>query len=964
MISNLAISQSPFTVTNSISPPTFEENTPITITINGTSFDELTAGIVGNALYLWAWSYDINDANQLDCPTNGSWTNSNIANKLTYNAGPDTYTITFTPNTFYNRPGGGPIGKIGFLVKALDGSGNKQSQDIETEVGLFQSTLVTPAANSATIINSGSNFLITANNSNGTANYNLKANGTIINTVNNVSSYSFNHINITSNQTYELDITQAAVTQTKKFNVIVNPGVISQAIPVGLEDGINYNLSDPTKATLVLDAPGKDFIYVAGTFNNYQPGTSFAMKKDNASGSTKFWLELTGLTNGQIYNYQYWVVDDTPIANSPKLVKTADPYSTLVLSPFDDPWISAISYPSIPTYPSGQEREVTVLQTGQAPYVWSSATTGFVKPKKDDLIIYEVLIRDFDANRNYQSLIDRISYFKNLKINAIQLMPIMEFEGNESWGYNTSFHMALDKYYGTSSKFKEFVDLCHANGIAVILDIALNHAFGRNPMNRMWMNDANNDGWGDPATDNPYFNATARHSYSVGSDFNHQQPRTQNYVKRVIKHWIQEYKIDGFRWDLTKGFTQNCTGGDDACTNAFQLDRVNVLKNYVDYSWALDPTHHAIFEHLGSENEEKEWANYRINENPTKGVMMWSEMVFPYSQLLGGYSTNADISGVGHKSRTSFLGKRIIGYPESHDKDRLMYTAMTFGNSAGTTPLNNLNNALSRMSAIGAISLLVPGPKMIWHFASLGMGDSIYTCTNGSVNTESDPTPGDCKLDTKPQPQWINNWLANANRNKIYNDWAKMIALRISQPVFEGDYAISIDGSNLRQRVYIFDNAIPITQLKNVIVLTNFSVGTAGANVLPGFPYTGNWYNLIDPNAPVLNITASNQNTGILLGPGEFRVYGNQPNAALSAKDFELNNRISLYPNPANNQFVLSTEAKTVAIYNITGQLVKSFEGGFQLNTVYSIDDLKTGIYLVKVTDQNNRQSSTKLIKE
>lgn len=959
IVSTFSFAQSPFTVTNSISPPTFEENTSITITINGNSFNESTAGIVGNALYLWAWSFDINDTTILDCPTNGTWTNSSETNRLTYNSGSDTYTITFTPNTFYNRPGGAPIGRIGFLVKAKDGTGDKKSQDTLVEIGLFQSTLATPTVNSATIISSGASLLITANNSNGTANYNLKANGVSINSAINVNSYSFNHTNITSNQSYDLEITQATVTQTKKFNIIVNPGVISQTIPVGLEDGINYNTSDQTRATLVLDAPGKDFVYVAGTFNNYQPNTSFAMKKDATSGSTKFWLELTGLTSGQIYNYQYWVVDDSPIANSPKLVKTADPYSTLVLSPFDDPFIPAISYPSIPTYPAGQEREVTVLQTGQTPYVWSAATTGFVKPKKDDLVVYEVLVRDFDTNRNFQSLIDKISYFKNLKINAIQLMPIMEFEGNESWGYNTSFHMALDKYYGTSNKFKEFVDLCHANGIAVILDIALNHAFGRNPMNRMWMNDANNDGWGEPATDNPYFNTVATHSYSVGSDFNHQQARTKYFTKRVVKHWIQEYKIDGLRWDLTKGFTQNATGS-EANTNAYQQDRVDVLKEYVDYSWSLDPTHHAIFEHLGSENEEKEWANYRIGENPTKGVMMWSEMTYPYSQLLGGYSTGADISGIGHKSRTSFTGKRIIGYPESHDKDRIMYTAMTFGNSAGTTPLNNLNNALNRMSAIGAASLLVPGPKMIWHFAALGMENSIYTCNNGSVNTESDPTPGDCKLDTKPQPQWANNWLANANRNKIYNDWAKMIDLRKTEAVFEGDYTISTDGSNLRQRIYIFDNTIPISQLKNVVVLTNFSVNAA--NVNPGFPYVGTWYNLIDGTSIVIN--SGNINNPINIPTGQFLVYGNQPNALLSAKDFEISNSVNLYPNPASSQFVLTVEARNVEIYNISGQLVKSFKGIFELNNTYNVDDLNTGIYLVKVTDANKRQSTTKLVVE
>jgi 1,4-alpha-glucan branching enzyme len=117
----------------------------------------------------------------------------------------------------------------------------------------------------------------------------------------------------------------------------------------------------------------------------------------------------------------------------------------------------------MPVYPVGQEREVTVLQTGQTPYPWSAATTNFVKPEKDKLV-YELLVRDFDAGRNYKSIIDRIDYFKNLKINAIELLPVMEFEGNESWGYNTSFHMALDKFYGSSSKLKEMIDVCHQNG--------------------------------------------------------------------------------------------------------------------------------------------------------------------------------------------------------------------------------------------------------------------------------------------------------------------------------------------------------------------------------------------------------------------------------------------------------------------------------------------------------------------
>jgi 1,4-alpha-glucan branching enzyme len=65
-----------------------------------------------------------------------------------------------------------------------------------------------------------------------------------------------------------------------------------------------------------------------------------------------------------------------------------------------------------------------------------------------------------------------------------------------------------------SSKLKEMIDVCHQNGIAVILDVALNHAFGRNPMVRMWMNDPDGDGWGSPTVESPYFNTKL--SYNVG----------------------------------------------------------------------------------------------------------------------------------------------------------------------------------------------------------------------------------------------------------------------------------------------------------------------------------------------------------------------------------------------------------------------------------------------------------------
>jgi 1,4-alpha-glucan branching enzyme len=937
-----------------IAPAVFNVTDQITITV---SFPTNSCNQMGsNPAKVYMHSGIGNDTNAFGFSVIGNYGSDDGIGLMTNN-GNGTWSITITPSTYYNINATQQANatKLGMVIRNANGSQSLKlapaCSDFIFNVGTFQANLTAPANNSTTIINSGGNLNIAANNTNGAATYNLLANGISINTAN-TQNYSFNHTNIVSNQTYELQIVQGTSTITRKFSVIVNPGTISQVLPNGLEEGINYNTTDPTKATLVLDAPGKDFIYVAGSFNNYQPSSAFAMRKDPAS--TKFWLELTGLTSGTNYNYQYWVVDQTPTPNSPSLVKTADPYSTLVLSPFDDPFISANSYPNLPAYPTGQEREVSVLKTGQAAYPWSTATTNFVKPEKDNLVVYEVLIRDFDANRNYQNLIDRIDYFKNLKINAIQLMPVMEYEGNESWGYNTSFHTALDKFYGTENKLKEFIDLCHQNGIAVILDVALNHAFGRNPLVRMWMKDPDGDGWGEPNVDNPYFNEFARHTYGVGSDFNHSSAYTKTYTQKVIKHWIQDFKIDGFRWDLTKGFTQNCTSSDESCTNAYQADRVAVLKEYADYSWSLDSNHYVIFEHLGSDSEEQQWANYRIGEG--KGIMMWGELHEAYKQLESGFSTNADITRMGHVSR-GFAGKRLLGYAESHDKDRLMYEALQFGNGAGTSPVaGNLNNALFRMSAIGATSLLVPGPKMIWHFAELGMNNSIWTCNNGIVNSDYDNNtpPGDCKLDTKPQPQWTNNWLAIPERAKIYTDWSKMINLKRNNPVFKGDYSISPDGNNVRQRIYIFDNNLPASQLKNVVILANFSVASQGIN--PSFPYAGTWVNLMDNTT--INVT--NTTTPITIESGGFRIYGNQ--AALGSNDFQATSAITLYPNPSSGFFNLSQDVIKADVYSVTGQLVKSFGTQFS-NYNFQISDLINGIYIVKVTDSDGRTQSLKLIK-
>ncbi|MDC1324584.1 alpha-amylase, partial [Flavobacteriaceae bacterium] len=410
-----------------ITPNPFEVNESITITVNINSTSTDCNGL-SNPSKVYMHSGIGDDTDPWGYNVVGNWGMDDGVGEMTNTSG-SLWSITLTTETYFSLTtiqADNAI-KMGMVFRNANGTQELKASgcsDFFFDVGTFQVSLSTPLQNSTTILNSADNLSINATNIGGYASYVLKANGNTINTQSNTSSYTFTHTNITNNQSYELEVTLASTTIVKRFSALIDPGSNVGVMPSNYQDGITY--LSATEAVLVLYATGKDFVYLAGSFNNWQPDATYAMKKD-PTRNNKFWIELTGLTSGQIETYQYWVVDKTPTTNSPSLVKIADPYSTLVLSPFDDPFIPTTSYPALPAYPTGQEREVTVLQTGQTTYDWQVAN--FAKPKKEDLVIYELLVRDFDVNRNFQDIIDRIDYFKNLNINAIELMPVMEFEG-------------------------------------------------------------------------------------------------------------------------------------------------------------------------------------------------------------------------------------------------------------------------------------------------------------------------------------------------------------------------------------------------------------------------------------------------------------------------------------------------------------------------------------------------------
>jgi len=687
-----------------------------------------------------------------------------------------------------------------------------------------------------------------------------------------------------------IGIDTSGIADTARFVVFINPPVEDAPLPPGADHGINE--VDNTTVTLALFAPYKDFVYVIGDFNDWKADTRHLMKRHQIDAdSIVWWTTISGLTPGQEYAFQY-LVDGT--------LRIGDPYSEKVLDPWNDQYISSATYPGLKPYPAGKTTEpVSVLQTNQGPYNWQ--VTGFQRPAKTDLVIYELLLRDFLSTHSFATLTDTLNYLKALGVNAIELMPIMEFEGNESWGYNPSFHLALDKYYGPSDEFDRFVDSAHAKGMAVILDIVLNHAFGQSPLVRLYWDAANNR----PAPNNPWFNPVARHPFNVGYDFNHESPATQRYVDRVTRYWLTRHRVDGFRFDLSKGFTQTNSGTDVAAWGTYDQSRIDLLKRIADRIWEIDPTAYVILEHFADNSEETVLAR--------DGMLLWGKMTNEYNEATMGWHDNnkSDFSWGSYQAR-GWTEPHLVTYMESHDEERLMYKNLMYGNSSGTYDVKNLGTALERMKLAAAFFFTIPGPKMLWQFGELGYDISINY--NGRLGNK----PIRWEYHADPARRNLSKVISALTRLKQYD------AFRTT------DVSMSVGGAT--KRITLRHASMDVT------IIGNFDVTAQSVN--PEFSKTGTWYDYFSGDSLEVTDTRAPRT----IRPGEFQIYTSvqlptpEPGIVTSMEDhsprvprtFDLHQN---YPNPFNPSTRILFEVPaggmvTLKIYSVLGEEVAVLEEG------------------------------------
>ena len=857
-------------------------------------------GIVTQSGLPSSWSY-----------VQGNWGQADT-NVLMTDLGNNIHEIVIDIDQYYGFPNGTNVAKLAFVFRNSDGSLEGKTAtmgDIFYPIypinGGFQAAIFKPYSDLLVNLN---DTISISGQSNSNATLQLFDNGVLVADTTNTTVIEKDIIINSSGDHQIILVADDGITILRDtVNYVVIPALNLVDPPNGLVDGINY-INDST-VTLKFYAPEKTTVNLIGDHNNWTVNSSSFMSL--STDSSYWWKTISGLNPGGKYTYQY-LIDG--------VIKIADPLSPLILDPNNDANIGSFNYPNPIPYPSNYTNGfVTVMEPGKTAYNWTN--NNFTPPDNKDLIIYELLVRDFVSTHSYQTLIDTLDYLAELGVNAIELMPPGEFENNESWGYNPSFHMALDKYYGTPEHFKAFIDSCHGRGIAVINDIVFNQAFGQSPMVNLYWDALNNR----PAANNPWFNEVCPHPpYCWGYDFDHSSDATKNFMDRVNHYWLDEYHIDGFRFDFTKGFSNN--------SNNYDNDRINLLKRMADTIWSKHPDAYVILEHWADNNEEKILANY--------GMMLWGNVTHGYQESAMGYPANSNLSWGVYKYRL-WNEPHLISYMESHDEERIMYKNITYGNTTGQQNAKNLLNGLKRTEGLAALMLTTPGPKMIWQFGELGYDISIDYI---------------CRTCNKPI-LW--NYFTENSRKRLYDVYKASIELRKSHPVFTGDdFTYSLNGAV--KSLKLNDPSM------DAVVIVNIDVNPQDKTI--DFQHNGWWYEYFSGDSIQINGTSI-----ISLDPGDYKVFTDlkldKPEIlnTLGLNEYEIANwDVNIFPNPSRdflNITINGSKSKDIkyTIMNTLGKIIYQQTGTFKRHQI-NIENLSIGNYFL-IVEQDNYLTSKEFVK-
>lgn len=661
-------------------------------------------------------------------------------------------------------------------------------------------------------------------------------------------------------------------------------GTVEASVPVfyvKASDQANYPGGVPKQGavknadgsvTFCLAAPGKSSVILVGSWDNYQALSENTMKYQDYNGYRYFWTTVTGLDNSTYYPY-YYLVDGK--------YRVSDPYSSVILDYISDKWldndVGADVFADCPEYPYSQlDGVMLAVYKGDLHdnYDWQVENFNVTDP--NSLVIYEMCLRDFTgtsekADGTLPKAIEKIDYLYDLGVTAVELMPVMEFDGNNSWGYATNAYMAVDKAYGSPDDLKTFIDLCHQKGIAVILDIVFNHTPGLHPWYQMY-----------EAGTSPFYNKTAPHDYSVYEDLKQEYPLVEQHWVDVLTFWLTNYKVDGFRFDLVKGLGDSNSYGSG--TEAYNQTRIDRMKRLHAAMKKVKSNVIHINEHLASAQEETPMGN--------DGQYQWNNQN-------GNARNYASIGNADLKYFNSANCSRpvcsTVDYAQSHDENWV-------GNGAKATG----NARQKRLGSIAAQLFMSPGPKMMYQFDELGYD---YALTEAN------------RVDPKKLPP--SGWYTSKSRLALMQNYTDLCWMRRLNPeMFAADvtpvysgFAASTDVRSIRltkgdKEIIAFIN--PTSSESTVTAAATLLNSSNATLVSASYGYEG-------------TLTGSGT-VGTTLYGHSYAVYATNTIAGVDniLADEVGENNVKVYG--GQGEIIIDGEYDTVTVYNMSGMMMPSLK--------------------------------------
>jgi 1,4-alpha-glucan branching enzyme len=522
-------------------------------------------------------------------------------------------------------------------------------------------------------------------------------------------------------------------------------------------------MSSPIEFNLF--APYNNGVALVGSFSDWQ---EVPMQK----GEDGYFRTTVDLEDGE-YGYKFRVQSKSWFFEPDQWVDVTDPYATNVDGK------------------SESENGIVRIKDGKRvvdDYVWQHDDVPL--PADRELVIYELHVADFSGGEpdryvrgQYKHVIEKLDYLVELGINAVELMPIKEYPGDYSWGYNPRHFFATETSYGETSGLKRLIDECHGRGIRVIMDGIYNHSEASAPLTQI-----DHDYW--------YHHEPRDPDNNWGPEFNyeHYDEKLETYPARrfigdTVRFWVEEYHIDGIRYDAARQIAN--------------YDFMHWIVGQAKQTASMKPFYN-IAEHI------PETPSITNVDGPMDGC--WHDSFYHciLEHICGDTFDLERLKDAIDAKRQGFMGAtNIVNYLTNHDHNRVM---------AELGDREILGAEAFRRVRLGvAILMTAMGVPLVW------MGEEF----------------GEFKHKTQDQAKIDWKLMMGDDNKSLFEYYKGLVSLRKqNQALYTENVEFIHENAEAKVLAYSRWNE----EGSRVVVVTNFSDDFLAGYTVPGFPENGTWH--------------------------------------------------------------------------------------------------------------------------